>query len=68
MQHTGLGEKGAEAMVGVGGFALLGQVSIRLDEWLAREFSQWCRTLTYLNAMLKAVKLQMRITMSVQSL
>jgi hypothetical protein len=29
--RTGLGEEGAEAMVGVGGFALFGQISIRLQ-------------------------------------
>ncbi len=28
---TGLGEKGREALIRVGSFALLGQVSIRLD-------------------------------------
>jgi hypothetical protein len=29
--HTGLGEEGAEAMVGISGFALLGQVSVGLN-------------------------------------
>lgn len=28
--HTGFGEEGAEALVGVGGFTFLGQVSIGL--------------------------------------
>jgi hypothetical protein len=30
--HTGLGEEGAEALIGVGGLALLGEIAIGLEE------------------------------------
>lgn len=36
MKHTGLGEEGAESMVGLGGLALLGEETIGLSDGFVR--------------------------------
>jgi len=59
MARTSLGEESAESMVIVGGFALLGEVSIRLDVLLALMTLELIVMIdSYLNAVLEAVKLR----------
>ena len=56
--RTSLGEESAESMVIVGGFALLGKVSIWLDVLLALRVLELSSMVdSYLNAVLEAVKL-----------
>lgn len=63
--HTRLGEEGAEAMVVLGGFAFLGQITIGLDDDLAAVHVNRLTSFTYLNAVLEAVELQTALVMVV---
>lgn len=63
--HTSLGEKGREALIRVGSFALFSQVSIGLDVHRALAIQERCQDIpqkrfcwiTYLYAVLQAVEL-----------
>ena len=73
MIHTSLGEEGTEAVVGISGLALIGQVTIRLStrqsvhdihKQFLRKFMGW----TNLNTVFKAVKLNRQIVSRVNPL